>query len=59
MQAKLTKSLDEVVSECVSFVGVNLATCSEHLLQRVAGLTPARAKAIIAHRKAQGRKLLT
>ena len=32
-QARLTTALDEVVSECVSFVGVDVNSCSEYLLR--------------------------
>ena len=49
-QTKLKSALDETVMECVSFVGVNINSCSQHLLQRVAGLTATRAKAIIDYR---------
>jgi len=53
-QAKLKAALDEVVSECVSFVGVDINSCSEYLLRRVAGLNSARAKAIVEFRENQG-----
>jgi competence ComEA-like helix-hairpin-helix protein len=53
-QTKLKTALDETVVECVSFVGVNINSCSEHLLQRVAGLTATRAKAIIDYRRKNG-----
>jgi len=53
-QTKLNATLDDIVVECVSFVGVNLNSCSEHLLKRVAGLTATRAKAIIEYRKKNG-----
>jgi len=53
-QAKLKTALDEVVSECVSFVGVDINSCSEYLLRRVAGLNSARAKAIVEFRESQG-----
>jgi len=49
-QAKLREALDEIVVECVSFVGVDVNSCSEHLLRRVAGLNTARVKAIIDYR---------
>ena len=53
-QARLKKALDEVVVECVSFVGADLNSCSPHLLQRVAGLNTARAKALVAWREENG-----
>ena len=53
-QAKLKTALDETVVECVSFVGVNLNSCSDLLLQRVAGLNAARAKSIIDYRRKNG-----
>ena len=37
-QARLSAALEQVVEECVSFVGVDINSCSEHLLRRVAGL---------------------
>lgn len=49
-QAKLREALDEIVVECVSFVGVDVNSCSEHLLKRVAGLNTARVKAIMEYR---------
>ena len=54
LKAKLKTALDEVVSECVSFVGVDINSCSEYLLRRVAGLNSARAKAIVEFRESQG-----
>jgi len=53
-QAKLKAALEEIVVECVSFVGVDVNSCSEHLLKRVAGLNTARAKAIVEARDKQG-----
>ena len=53
-QARLKTALDETVVECVSFVGVNLNSCSDLLLQRVAGLNAARAKSIIDYRREKG-----
>lgn len=50
----LTESLNEVVSECVSFVGVDLNTASTSLLQHVSGLTATRAKNIVNHRTTKG-----
>ena len=53
-QTKLKSALDEVVSECVSFVGVDVNSCSEYILRKVAGLNSARAKAIIEYRDKHG-----
>lgn len=50
----LENTLNEVISECVSFVGVDLNTASLTLLKRVAGLTLARAETIIKHRSKNG-----
>lgn len=50
----LKKTLDEVISECVSFVGVDLNIASVSLLKHVAGLTEKRAEAIIKHREEKG-----
>ncbi|XP_064596790.1 S1 RNA-binding domain-containing protein 1-like [Liolophura sinensis] len=50
----LHKSLDSVVEECVSFVGVDVNSGSECLLRRVAGLTETRAKNIVAWRQTNG-----
>ncbi|XP_012060032.1 PREDICTED: S1 RNA-binding domain-containing protein 1 [Atta cephalotes] len=53
-QMKLTKSLSEVVTEVVSFVGVDINTASHYLLQQVAGLTVSRSKSIIEWRSKNG-----
>lgn len=50
----LSESLDEVIVECVSFVGVNLNTASTSLLKRIAGLNVTRANNIIEHRNKIG-----
>ena len=50
----LSKTLDEVVVECVSFVGIDINTASQSLLARVAGMTEKRAEAIIKHRLENG-----
>lgn len=50
----LKKTLDEVISECVSFVGVDLNIASLSLLKHVAGLTEKRAEAIVKHRDDKG-----
>lgn len=53
-QTKLKKSLDGVVEFCVSSVGVNLNTASQHLLTYVAGVGPNLAQNIIDYRTANG-----
>lgn len=50
----LTESLNEVVMECVSFVGVDINTASVALLRHVAGLTATRAENIVKHRTDNG-----
>jgi competence ComEA-like helix-hairpin-helix protein len=52
--SKLKSVLDEVVQECVSFVGVDLNTASQYLLRRVAGLSEAKAKCVIEWRNDNG-----
>jgi protein Tex len=52
--AKLERSLDAVVEDCVNAVGVDLNTASRPLLARVSGITDGLAGAIVAHRDAQG-----
>lgn len=51
---RLRATLDEVVQQCVSFVGVDLNTASLFLLRRVAGLSDSRAKNILAWRSEHG-----
>ncbi|XP_072168956.1 S1 RNA-binding domain-containing protein 1-like [Diadema setosum] len=53
-EKQLKEALDDVVELCVSFVGVDINVCSESLLRRVAGISVAMAKKIIAHRKKIG-----
>jgi uncharacterized protein len=53
-QKALTRALDAVVEDAVNAVGVDLNTASPALLSHVAGLTPALAKAIVAHRDRNG-----
>lgn len=53
-QAKLKAALEEIVVECVSFVGVDVNLCSQHILKRIAGLNSATAKAIVEHREKYG-----
>ena len=54
-QTELGKKLDEVVVSCVNGVGVELNTASAPLLERVSGITPALAKAIVEYRDANGK----
>ena len=54
-QPLLGSKLDEVVVSCVNGVGVELNTASAPLLERVSGLTPALAKAIVEWRDANGK----
>ena len=53
-QARLKKSLDQVVESCVNSVGINLNTASQHLLTYVSGLGPALAKNIVTYRQENG-----
>ncbi|BFZ12180.1 hypothetical protein BsWGS_15219 [Bradybaena similaris] len=51
---KLHTALDSVVEECVSFVGVDINTCSQSLLKKVAGLNAAKAKSLLEWRAKNG-----
>jgi uncharacterized protein len=53
-EAKLSRSLDAVVEDCVNAVGVDLNTASRPLLARVSGISDSLASAIVAHRDAAG-----
>jgi uncharacterized protein len=53
-QGQLARALEGVVEDCVNRVGVDLNTASEDLLARVAGLGPAVARNIVAHRDRNG-----
>jgi uncharacterized protein len=53
-QAALARTLDAVVEDCVNAVGVDLNTASVPLLARVAGLSPATARALVRWRDAHG-----
>ena len=53
-QSKLNKALDDVVSDAVNKVGVNLNTASVSLLSYVSGLTKTVSKNIIAYRDENG-----
>ncbi|XP_077351883.1 S1 RNA-binding domain-containing protein 1 isoform X2 [Festucalex cinctus] len=52
--AALKAALDGVVQECVSFVGVDINTCSEILMRHVAGLSAGRARNIAEWREQNG-----
>ena len=53
-QARLDETLGGVVEDCVNSVGVDLNTASAPLLRRVAGITAATAKNIVAYREENG-----
>ncbi len=53
-QSTLKKKLDSVVEDCVNFVGVDVNTASEHLLQHVAGIGPGIATSIVKFRQEKG-----
>ncbi|XP_032596019.1 S1 RNA-binding domain-containing protein 1 isoform X2 [Drosophila grimshawi] len=50
----LTETLNDVVSECVSYVGVDLNTASLSVLKHIAGLSEKKAEKIIEHRTQKG-----
>lgn len=52
--AKLERSLDAVVEDCVNAVGVDVNTASPSLLARVAGVGPLLSENIVAYRNANG-----
>jgi uncharacterized protein len=53
-EAKLARSLDAVVEDCVNAVGVDVNTASAPLLRRVSGIGEGLAAKIVAHREASG-----
>ena len=53
-QVRLGETLGGVVEDCVNAVGVDLNTASPALLRRVAGVTAAVAKNIVAYREENG-----
>ncbi len=53
-QAKLSRSLDAVVEDCVNAVGVDVNMASPPLLSRVSGISAGLAEAIVAHRDERG-----
>ena len=54
-QKLLAAKLSQVIESCVNRVGVELNTASGALLSHVAGVGPALAKKIVAHREMHGR----
>ena len=52
--AKLDRSLDAVVEDCVNAVGVDVNTASPALLSRVAGVGPLLSENIVAYRNEHG-----
>ena len=54
-QAKLARSLDTVVEDCVNAVGVDANTASAPLLARVSGLSSSVAQSIVRYRDQNGR----
>lgn len=53
-EKNLKASLDGVVEECVSFVGVDVNVASETLLRHIAGINSGTAKKITEHRNSRG-----
>jgi len=53
-EAKLSRSLDAVVEDCVNAVGVDANTASAPLLARVSGIGSGLAQSIVQHRNANG-----
>ncbi len=51
---RLDEALNGVVEDCVNAVGVDVNTASAALLQRVAGLTAATARNVVAYREENG-----
>ncbi|WP_138418384.1 Tex family protein [Sinomonas gamaensis] len=52
--AKLDRSLEAVVEDCVNAVGVDVNTASPSLLSRVAGVGPLLSRSIVEYRDANG-----
>ncbi|KAL7062270.1 hypothetical protein AAHC03_0643 [Spirometra sp. Aus1] len=52
---RLAEAVNELMEECISFVGVDVNTAQQHVLARVAGLSDSKAKAIITYRSTNGR----
>jgi len=54
-QSQLSKTLDDVIEDCVNAVGVDLNSASAALLTRVSGLNKTMASNIVAFRDSEGR----
>jgi len=54
-QSQLSKTLDDVVEDCVNSVGVDLNSASVALLTRISGLNKTMANNIVAYRDKEGR----
>ena len=54
MQARLARSLDAVVEDCVNAVGVDVNSASPALLARISGLSASLAENIVQHRDQHG-----
>jgi len=54
-QSQLSKSLDNVIEDCVNSVGVDLNSASAALLTRVSGLNKTMAQNVVAYRDQHGR----
>ena len=54
-QSQLSKTLDDIVEDCVNAVGVELNSASVPLLSRVSGLTKTMAQNIVKYRDENGR----
>ena len=53
-QKSLKKKLDDVVEDCVNYVGVDVNTASKELLSYVAGISSRLAENIVSHRNQNG-----
>lgn len=54
-QSQLSKTLDDVIEDCVNAVGVDLNSASTQLLSRVSGLNKTMAQNIVLYREEKGR----
>ncbi len=54
-QSQLSKTLDDVIEDCVNAVGVDLNSASVALLSRVSGLTKTMAQNVVNYRDENGR----
>lgn len=53
-ERRLVAAVNAVMEECISFVGVDVNAAPVHILARVAGLSEAKAKAIVDYRSRFG-----